>query len=153
MEQENNSIFTFGIDDVATSHLISIAKWNKFLSIVSIVFYGLAILAIVFGGSFFVSTLTTLSRSGLSSGAEMGVFSGVLIVYALIFVVLLIPNFFRLNFSNKMVKALASQDQQLLNESLGHFKTYSKFWGILTIIGISFYALMLIFIVLGAIMR
>ncbi len=153
MEQENNSIFSFGIDDVATSHLISIAKWNKFLSIVSIVFYGLAILAIVFGGSFFVSTIATLSNSGISSGAEMGIFSGVLILYAIIFVVLLIPNFFRLNFSNKMVKALAAQDQQLLNESFGHFKAYSKFWGILTIIGISFYALMLIFIVLGAIMK
>jgi hypothetical protein len=153
MEQENNSIFGFGIDDLATSHLISIAKWNKFLSIVSLVFYALAILAIVFGGSFFISSFTNLGRTGFSGGADMGVFSGVLIFYAIILVVLLIPNFFRLNFSNKMIKALAAQDQQLLHESLGHFKAYSKFWGILTIIGISFYALMIILVLLGTIMR
>jgi hypothetical protein len=52
-----------------------------------------------------------------------------------------------------MIKALAAQDQQLLHESLGHFKAYSKFWGILTIIGISFYALMIILVLLGTIMR
>lgn len=155
MEQEQNSIFGFGIDDVATSHLVSIAKWNKFLSIVSIVFYGLAILGIVFGGSFIISTFAGLSRVGMQSNIAdvSGVFSGILIFYTIILVVLLIPNFFRLNFSNKMLKALAGQDQQLLNESLAHFKTYSVFWGILTIIGLSFYALMLIIAVLGAVMR
>lgn len=155
MEQEQNSIFGFGIDDVATSHLVSIAKWNKFLSIVSIVFYGLAILGIVFGGSFIISTFAGLSRVGMQSNIAdvSGVFSGILIFYTIILVVLLIPNFFRLNFSNKMLNALAGQDQQLLNESLAHFKTYSVFWGILTIIGLSFYALMLIIAVLGAVMR
>ena len=150
MQNQDSNLFGFGIDEVAQYHLTSIAKWNRFLSIVSIVIYGLAILFLLFGGSYLMTTFAGLGTSGIN--AQSGVFTGVLIIYAIIFVILMIPNFFRLNSSNKMLKALASQDQQLLNESFAHLKTFGKYWGILTIIGIAFYAIVIIIAILAATM-
>lgn len=150
-QQPNPTIFEFGIDEFTTQHLISIAKWNKFLSITAIIAYSLAILIVIFGGTALFSTLSSLSMSKSEMGMySSGMLTGVFFIYALIFAVLLIPNFFRLSFSNKMLKALDTRDQNLLNESFGHLKTYSKYWGILTIIFISFYALMIIIIFMSA---
>ena len=153
MEQKENSIFNFGIDEVTNYHLISIAKWNRFLSIVMIVVYGLAILGIVFGGSFLFTSLYGLGRSEFSGTMGASAYTAALIFYVVVLIIFLLPNFFRLNSSNKMLKALATQDQQMLNESLGHLKTYSKYWGILTIIIIAFYAVIIIFFVLATAMR
>lgn len=150
-QQPNPTIFEFGIDEFTTQHLISIAKWNKFLSITAIIGYSLGILFVIFGGATIFRTLSTLStRNNDMAIYSSGLFTGVFFLYALIFAVLLIPNFFRLNFSNKMLKALDTRDQNLLNESFGHLKTYSKYWGILTIIGIGFYAIMFIIILMSA---
>ena len=150
MQNQESNLFGFGIDEVAQYHLTSIAKWNRFLSIVSIVMYGIAIVFLLFGGSYLITTFAGLGTNGIN--AQSGVVTAALIFYAVIFVILMIPNFFRLNSSNKMLKALAAQDQQLLNESFAHLKTFGKYWGILTIIGLAFYAIVIIFAILAATM-
>ncbi len=154
MELEKDSIFNFGIDATASQHLVSIAKWNKFLSIINIVLCGLTLFGLVFGGSFFLRSLLSINVSSTNSSSyDKGIIVGAIIFYAIIIVILIIPNFFRLISSNKMLKAISNQDQTLLNESFANLKTYSLYWGILTIIGIAFYALILVFFVLGTLMR
>ncbi len=149
MESQSPSVFTFGIDEIAQSHFVSIAKWNRFMAIVGIVGSILSILIIVFGGSYFIANLSTLGGGGPSTPYAQGGFAGAMILYILIIVAFLVPCFFRLKFANKMLKALAASDQELLNESLRQFKIYSNYWGVLTILMIAFYALIFIFVIIA----
>jgi uncharacterized membrane protein len=148
MENQEESLLGIGIDDVTQSHLISIAKWNRFLAIVGIVMCGLCILLLLFGGSFLLSLLSSMGNREMSQTYGSGMLTGVFIFYAIMGVVFLIPCVYRLNFSVKMLKALASNDQQLLNDSFSNLKTYSQYWGILTIILIGLYGLILVLVLL-----
>jgi len=141
MENEKSSLFDLGIDDVGQSYLLSTAKWNRFLAWLGIIGCSLIILLVVFGSSFFLSRMSPFGRSGFSSGY----FTGALIFYVVFIGLFIIPNVYRLNFANKMLMALRTNDQQLLNESLSNLKSFSKFWGILAIIIISLYAIIFIF--------
>lgn len=149
MDSQSPSVFTFGIDETAQSHFISIAKWNRFMAIVGIVGCILSILIIAFGGSYFIANLSTLGGGAPSNPYAQGSFAGAIIFYILLIVAFLVPCFFRLNFANKMLKALAASDQELLNESLRQFKIYSNYWGVLTILMIAFYALIFVFVIIA----
>ena len=154
MEENKSSIFEFGLDEQSKQVLISIAKWQKFLAIVSIIGCALGILVVIFGGSFLFSTFSRLGRSSYEYNEPLiaqssAVFGLMISVYVIMFLVVLIPNIFRLNFAIKTVKAIQTQDQILLNEGLSKFKTYSVYWGVLTIIGLAFYGLMIIIGLIG----
>lgn len=149
MDSQSPSVFTFGIDEISQSHFISIAKWNRFMAIVGIVGSILSILLIAFGGSYFINNLSTLGGGSLSNSYAQGSLAGAMIFYILVIVAFLVPCFFRLKFANKMLKALAASDQELLNESLRQFKIYSTYWGILTILMIAFYALMFVLVIVA----
>ena len=150
MEQTNENLFGLEFDQQAASYITETAKWSRFLSIVSFVFLGLFILGILFAGSLIISTLS----GGMSYDSAGSSFGGLIIsIYLVIAVILTIPNIFRYQFATKALRAIRNNDQTLLNESLGKLKTYNKYWGILTIIIISFYVLIFLFAVLGAAMR
>lgn len=151
MEQTNESLFALEFDQQAASYISESAKWSRFLAIVSFVFLGLFILGILFAGSFIMSTLSGGSMSYGSAGSGLG--GLIIFIYLVIAVVLTIPNIFRYQFATKALRAIRNNDQALLNESLGKLKTYNKYWGILTIIIISFYVLIFLFALLGVAMR
>lgn len=149
MNNQNSSLFDLGIDDIGQAHFISIAKWNKFLAWVGIIGCGLGLLAIIFGRTFFMDYITRNSGTGITSSYASSSFAAAFIFYALLIIVFAIPCFFRLNFANKMLKALGTNDQNLLNDSLSDLKSFSKFWGILTIIIIGLYAVLFLIILIG----
>ncbi len=153
MDTEQSSLFTLGIDDITQSHLISIAKWNRFLAIIGIIMSLLTILGLLFGGSYLFSNLSTFGNRYSSTSYNTGAFAGAMLFYVFFIALYLIPCFFRLSFANKMLKAIAANDQQLLNESFNQLKIFSKYWGILTIVVISIYALILIVLLLGIMFR
>lgn len=151
MENQNESLLGIGVDDVTQSHLISIAKWNRFLAIVGIAMSALCILIMLFGGSFLLSGLSALGTRSGNTTYNASMFTGLFVVYAILGVIFLIPCIYRLNFSNKMLKALAGNDQQLFNESFSNLKIYSQYWGILTIILIVIYGLAFVAMILFAV--
>lgn len=144
MENNQPEIFGFTLESAAQEHLKSAAKWEKFMAITQIAMMSILILAIIFGGSYFIGFIQS-GREFAQTGVDSGLFSGVLvfaiIMYAIIAAVFIIPNIFRLKFANAAIKAIDNNDHLLLTQSFKHFKTHSIFWGVLTIIGIAIYVL------------
>lgn len=153
MEQtSNSSLFSLTIDPVTKSHLSEAARWAKFLAIIGFVF-----LALMVVGGLFVSTIMASSMSQFEGGygggsanifASMG--AGLAVLYIILAVIMFFPLLFLLRFANRTKAALASNDQQVLNTSFQNLKAYFRYIGIITIIILAFYAIAIVFGVLGA---
>ncbi len=140
--QNKESIFCFSLNSTALSYLKSSAKWEKFLAWVNIILLFVGIMFCLFGGSFFLKGLNS-GRNRPYDVYDNVVFTMILIFYAIVLAVILIPNFYRLIFANKCIKAIDNADEELLTESLKNLKIYSTFWGILTIIFVAIYVLII----------
>lgn len=150
MEQNDASLFSLEFDHQASAYITESAKWSKFLAIVWFILCGLMVIVALFAGSFMASAGLMGGIGGASSAYMGGIITA---VYLVIAAIQLVPNIFRYQFAVKALKAIRNNDQQALVESLGKLKAYNKYWGILTIIVLAFYALLLIFGILGAMMR
>lgn len=126
-------------------HLVmETARWGNFLAIVGFVFVGLiALLALSFG--FIMQNLggkTTLDFPLESSGI-------ITIIYLLVALLYFFPCLYLYRFSAKMKAAVLTRDQDQLSGALENQKSLFKFMGILTIIGLAFYAIALLTAFLG----
>jgi hypothetical protein len=70
-------------------------------------------------------------------------------MYLAIAVLYFFPSLFLFQFGSKMKIALNNNDQPALNLSFTKLKAYFRFWGVLTIILISFYAFALIAVIVA----
>lgn len=148
-QQTNESLFGLEFDHQAAAYITESAKWSRFMSIVWFILCGLIIVIAIFAGSLIASV-----GGGFSSGfSSAGLGGFVTVIYLVIAAIQLIPNIFRYQFATKALQAIRNSDQALLNESLGKLKTYNKYWGILTIIIISFYVLAFLFGIMAGAMR
>jgi hypothetical protein len=137
------------LTNIAKNHLISMSKWGKFLSIANFILGGTIIIGSLFVGTFFDSIAAT-------TGQKMPVnYISIILVYSFIGVIIALPSFFLLSFSRKVSKALYSENDTLLEESLGSLNTYFTINGIVMVLSLLFYALMIVamFIGLSAIKR
>jgi len=142
MEQnQDTSLFGFGIDDFSRNHLGEAAKWAKFLAIVGFVMCGFIVIA-----SFFIGTVFSTSFSQYNDGPSFGSGFGILITlfYLAFGVLYFFPCLFLLRFANYMKGALNTNDQFTLNKSFQNLKIMFRYVGILTIIVISLYVLLFI---------
>jgi Family of unknown function (DUF5362) len=131
------------LTNVAKNHLISMSKWGKFISIGNIVMGAIIIIGSFFVGTFFDSIAAT-------TGQKMPVnFIPVIIFYSFIGVIIALPGFFLFAFSRKISKALFSENDALLEESLGSLNTYFTINGIIMVLSLLFYALMIVAMVIG----
>ena len=131
------------LTNVAKNHLISMSKWGKFLSIANFILGATIIIGSLFLGTFFDSiAATTGQKMPMNSAA-------IIIVYSFIGLIVALPAFFLFSFSNKVSKALYSENDALLEESLGSLNTYFTINGILMVLYMMFYALMIIGVVVG----
>lgn len=154
MEQNQDStLFGMSVDQTGKSHLAEAAKWAKFLSIMGFIGCGLIVLIGVFFGSFFSMFSGQLGQnnpyndmpvSSTGFGATMAV------LYVIIALIYFFPCLFLFRFATKMKTALAANDQETLNTSFRNLKATFRFIGILTLIGLCFWVLALIFGLLGA---
>ena len=149
MEQSNESLFALEFDQQAASYITESDKWSRFLAIVWFILCGLFILFALFAGSLIAS----LYNNTLYGGAGAGLGGMMVVIYLIFAAIQVIPNIFRYQFATKALRAIRTNDQALLNESLGKLKTYNKYWGILTIIILSIYVLIFLFAILGTAMR
>ena len=132
------------------SYLLESSRWGKFLAIMGFIMCGfMAVLA------FFIPALFTQvpPYSQMSSSFSSGFRTGMTVVYLLLAVMMFFPCLYLYKFSVKMQTAVKNTSQENLDESLMSLKSMFKFYGILTIIILSFYALAVIGTILFAAIR
>jgi hypothetical protein len=149
-QNQNPPLFGLTIDQISKNHLSEAARWAKFLAIVGFVVCGLIVLVGIFFGSIFSAMSNRygnnddiLAGGGGALGASMA------IIYILMALLYFFPCLFLYYFATKMKAALLANDQNILNTSFQNLKKMFRYVGILTLIILSFYALMLIVVIIG----
>lgn len=148
MEQPTN-LFELQLDQPSISHLNEAARWGRFLAILGFIYIGL----LIAGGILYGSIGSSL-MSGAGGDAEMPMrLSGVFIsfIFILVALVLFFPMLYLFNFSSKMRRAIRNNDQPILTEAFKNLKSFFRFYGILTIIVLSLYALAILAAIIGAV--
>ena len=152
MEQTtNSSLFSLSIDPVTKAHLSEAARWARFLAIVGMIFLVLMIVFGLFGTAMFYSPASRMEAEYGGASGMAAYSSGIVATYLVIVAVIyFFPLLFTLRFANNMRTALNANDQQALNASFQNLKACFRFLGILTIIGLVFMAIALVFAIIGA---
>jgi len=152
MEQNSQTgLFELHIDAPSSAYLNETAKWAKFLAIVGFIMCGLIVIVAFFAGSIFSAAFSRAGQEGGLSAATGGIGGGfITVIYILVALLYFFPCLFLFKFASKMKVALRTNDQEQLADSFKNLKACFRFLGILTIIVLSFYALALIFLVIGA---
>ena len=132
------------------SYLTESAKWGKFLAIMGFIFCGIMVII-----SFFVPAYLAQMQqyNTVPSGMSGALKTGMTIAYLLIALLLFFPCLYLYKFSVKMLYAVKVVSQENFDESLMNLKSMFKFYAILTIIMLSFYALAFIFGIFAVAMR
>lgn len=149
-QNQETSLFGFGIDQTSRSHLSEAVKWARFLAIVGFVVCGLITLV----GIFVPSIMANLSRPYDYEGGS-DITGGLKVFMALLYigiaVVMFFPYYFLLKFANLMKTALNTDDQLTLNSSFQNLKIMFRYVGILTIIMICIYGLAFLVVIMAAV--
>ena len=144
MEQSSN-LFELQLDQPSINYLSEAARWSRFLAIIGFIYCGFMVIF----GLFFSSLMRMMPTVGDSGMSAVG--NGFLGVFIIILsLVIFFPALYLCNFSTKIRKAFHNNDQPLLTESLKNLKSFFKFYGIILIVVLSFYALALIAAIVGA---
>ena len=146
---ESSSLFGLAINENNKGDLADTARWARFLSIVGFVMCGLIVLIGFFAGSIFSMFANTGELEELG-GMSSALGAGMAFFYVIIAVIYFIPCLFLFRFANKMKLALSSNDQMALTTSFQNLKSMFRFFGIVTIIMISIYAIILLIALVGA---
>jgi hypothetical protein len=144
-QNQETSLFGFGIDQSSRAHLSEAAKWAKFLAIVGFVMCGLIVVLAIFAGSF-LALMSNSFNDGYSSSTRLsgGMGAFVAIFYIGIAILFFLPYLFLFRFATRMKTALNTNDQLTLNTSFQNLKIMFRYVGILTIVMLSFYALIIL---------
>jgi len=134
------------VNDQAREYLNETRKWTKFLAILGFVFIGLMVLASFFIGAIFQA------MPGFSEAGGMPFPPFVLTaIYLLMALLYFFPILYLYRFSSHLETALAHGNETELTQALSSLKSHYKFIGILTIVALSFYALALVFAMIGGV--
>lgn len=133
------------LNSTAKDYLFQTAKWAKFLAIFGIIF---SFLIMVLG--FFMPKIFSMSAA-TSDAAPMPPFmNGVLVVlYIVIGLIMLYPSVRLLQFSKSAKLAVDMNDSVAIEESLKRLRSVFRFYGILTIMVLSLYALAFLMVIFG----
>ena len=131
------------IDNGNIPYLTEAAKWGKFLAVIGFIMCALLIITGLLAGSFFASSLAQVDR-------ELGAMSTLSTTFVSIWFILIallyfFPSLYLFNFASKMRIALLHDDQVSLNTAFKNLKSCLKFWGVLFIIVLCFYAIIILF--------
>lgn len=128
----------------AENYLSDIAKWSKFIAIVGFVSIALLLtLAMVLG--LVLPQINegeipqNISQDPAASFIASGIFLA--ITYSITAILSFFPVLFLYKFANRAQLAIKARNNILIEESLNFLRKHYKFIGILTLIGIVFYAI------------
>jgi len=128
----------------AKNYILEASKWATFLSIIGFIGIGLMIIL-----SFTIGTVLANIPVETMGGISPQFFS---FFYLIIAGVYFIPVFYLFQFGSKTKQAIINNDTDALTFGLKKLKSHYKFLGIISIIGISFYIILMIFGVFSALM-
>jgi hypothetical protein len=150
-QNQEASLFGFGIDQSSRTHLSEAAKWAKFLAIVGFVMCGLIVIIAFFAGSF-LAIMSNSYNDGYRSPVRLTGGTGVVVTFFYIGIAILffLPYLFLFRFATRMKTALNTNDQLTLNSSFQNLKIMFRYVGILTIVLLSFYALVILMVIIMA---
>ena len=137
-----------GLDSVAKGYILSTAKWGRFLSIMGFIFIGLMVI-----GAFSIGAImSSLGGLGGPMAGGLGAFGGAMLtfVYLVLAALMFFPTYYLFKFSTKAISALTNGSGSL-TEALGNLKSVFKFYGIFTIIILSFYVLAILIGIIAAV--
>jgi Family of unknown function (DUF5362) len=120
-------------------YLLAAAKWGKFLAIVGFIICGLVTMMAFFMGPL-LATYTRLRSYGYAFMDPM-VITALYIFLAIIF---FFPCLYLFRFSAKMQDALDNNNQENLDAAFLNLRAIFKFYGVVTIVVLSFYLLIVI---------
>lgn len=131
------------IDWRSKEFLKETAKWTKFLAILGFVGIGLMVLG---------SLVMLFAPSSLMSNGDFS-FGGkifMMLLYLAFAVLYYFPISYLYQFSENTKKAIENNDNNAIRDAFEFLKSHYKFMGILTIILLSFYAIMIFIGLIGA---
>lgn len=140
--------FDLQLNESAKGFLKETAKWAYFLSILGYIGIGFIVLAAVFAGALF-AFIGNLSREMNNFGAMGGSFISAF--YLIIAAFYFFPVYYLNKFASNAKIALRDNDSKLLADSFEYLKSHYKFIGILSLIILSLYALIIVFVVIAAV--
>lgn len=130
------------LTDRAQEYLLTACKWSKFLAIVGFVIMGLVILVMVIALVFAGGAGGDLSTALSSEFGVGGIF--ILLVYIGIFALYFFPLKYLYSFATKTRQGIETSSTVVLTEGLQNLKSFFKFFGIFTAIGIGLYLVAII---------
>jgi hypothetical protein len=149
-QNQDPGLFGLSIDTTGREHLAEAAKWARFLAIVGFVFIALFAIFAIAGGSYIANMFGRANQFGeAGSGFTTGMTIGIIIYYLCIALLVFFAYLFLYRFAVNMRMALNGNNQELLNRSFQNLKILYRYWGILTVIGLIFFALFFVIAVLG----
>lgn len=133
------------LTEAARGFLRESARWSKFLAIVGFIFIGLIVILAIFVGAIFSSLPDT---GNFPLGAMKGFLTAIYLIMAVIY---FFPVYYLYKYANDTKEAIDSNDNELLAKGLESLKSHHKFFGIMTIVALSFYALGILFSIIAGI--
>lgn len=143
------------LGSIKSATLLGITKWAKFLSIMGFIFIGLAALSVIMAGFMItgVNEYMATNQYNYNYTYVSGNFNWVyVIIYLIILLVYLVPVIFLFQFASKVQKALTSDVTfSMLQEGFESLRKYFMIAGIFVIIGLVFFVISLIGLIIVAI--
>lgn len=131
--------------DNIRQYLAQTAKWGRFLGIMGFIIVGLmAVLAFIIP-----QMLSTTELDTMGPAYNAGYKTGMTVTYLVFAVLMFFPCLYLLRFGKKMNIALQTHEQESFENSFENLKSLFKFYGIVTIIVLCFYAIALVLILAG----
>ncbi|HET6768473.1 MAG TPA: DUF5362 family protein [Chitinophagaceae bacterium] len=150
-QNQETTLFGFGIDTASRAHLSEAARWAKFLAVIGFIVCALIVIVGIFAGSFLSMMPGVYNDEYRGSPALTGGLAAFLAVFYIgLAILFFFPYLFLFRFANQMKSALNTNDQQTLNSSFQNLKIMFRYVGILTIILLSFYALAILMVIVTA---
>jgi hypothetical protein len=147
VSSHDDEVEALWVSEDVRSYLYETAKWTKFLSIVGFVFAGMTAIGAFGAGAVLDSVSAVTPNSPLM---KIGA-AGLTVMYLLIAVFIFYPSYLLYRFSAATNQAVLFADQPSLSVAMGKMKSYFKFYGIVTIIFIAFYAFAIVAVAIGGI--
>ncbi|QKJ30575.1 hypothetical protein HQ865_12675 [Mucilaginibacter mali] len=129
----------------AQYYLQQIGKWASFLGIVGFVFCGLFFIMAIFIGSIFamMSKISPMYAQNPAASAMGPMLSVIYIVFDAIYFILVL---YLYQFAVRIKRGIAFVDNAMVTSAFSKLKSFFKAWGIITIVLLSFYALIFVIV-------
>ena len=140
VSHEEDEVEALWVSEDVRSYLYETAKWAKFLAIVGFVFSAMTAIG-AFGAGAVLNSMSAISPNNpfIKIGA-----SGLTLIYLLFAFVQFYPSFLLYKFSAATNQAVLYGDQASLSVAMSKIKSVFKFFGIITIFFLGFYAIVIV---------